>query len=153
MKTVPTVVAAMLFAALVLGNLFCSTGEEPEVVVVPVGEPGNGDPFDSDGDMGCGGSTEAQVIEGTMVLVAFQGTHDTWLVYLSKADFVTVLERMNEAGDWTEYEDMTPAQVDELHRGFCGSPESRTPKEQQLYDIVAGVLGSEIQEIAHDVCR
>jgi hypothetical protein len=143
-----------LFAGVLLASvLTCTTGEEPETIVVPVGEPGDSDPYNSGGDLGCGGSTSATLTGGGgMVLLVFEGEADIWFVYLATADFNAVLDALDQADELADFKDMTPRQVDDLHARFCGEPSDRSAADQDLYALVANVLGAKMDEIASDVC-
>jgi hypothetical protein len=145
--------ALMMLAFVIVGNMQCTPGAEPEVVVVPVGEPGTNDPYSSNGDLSCGGSTSATAVQNKMVLVVFEGSNDIWLVYMPKEDFLAVFNLLSEQGDMSSFADITPTQVDELHNKFCGNLENLTPKELNIYQMVADALGPELDEITNEVCN
>jgi hypothetical protein len=152
MRAILVICVSALFVPLILGNLHCSTGDEPEVVVVPVGEPGSGDPYDSTGDMGCGGTTSAVQVDSDTVLLAFRGTRDTWLIYISESYVKSVYDRLEEEDVLPSYENLEPAQVDELQKKFCGGSDLQSVQERRIYEIVSETLGTKMNEIVRDVC-
>ena len=118
-----TMMLALLLVVLFGLSVHCSTGEEPEVVVVPVGEPGGDDPYDDGGDLGCGaGPVNAMLFDedeqgDEMVLVTFAGTTEAWLVYVTRGEFEQLAVLLLDALD--EAEEISRGDVDTFHAQFC----------------------------------
>jgi hypothetical protein len=156
------ILCALLLIPLLGLSTNCSSGKEPETVIVPVGEPSadGDDPYDSGGDLGCGSSdtTSAQLTGDTqdgesMVLLTFQGTADVWLIYVKLSEFQqlqTLLERSYDVEDFTQ---LDQPDVDRLHADLCAPPDQQSQDAQTLYGIFRQVLGSRLNELQDSICN
>jgi len=161
MRLLRGILTALLLIPLFSLHVQCSSGQEPETVIVPVGEPSfsGDDPYDSQGDLGCGSSTDttsATLIDDggeTMVLVAFVGTHQAWMVYLTWSEFEALNARLGEVYGPDETAQLSHHDIDQLHDDLCGPAGGRSAQENQLYEIMQEVLSDRMDEIAADLCR
>jgi hypothetical protein len=155
------ILCALLLIPLLGISSNCSSGKEPETVIVPVGEPSadGSDPYGSGGALGCGGSSAAavtltdQTSDGeSMVLLIFKGANDLWLTYVKLSEFralQTALEQVYDAADFTK---LKRADVDRWHGDLCAPPAQQSQDAKTLYDIFRQVLGSDLAGMEADVC-
>ena len=158
MRELLAIITALMLIPLFALNLQCSTGQEPETVIVPVGEPGTGDPYDDNGDLGCGSdSSSATLTDRTedgesMVLVTFIGTQDIWLVYVTLTEFQALNVRLQQLyGD--DLLQLDSADIDTLHEELCRPPEQQNQRAQQLYKIFSEVLSDRMPDLEASLCR
>ncbi len=160
MRKVYILAVAMLFLPLVVGHLHCAAGEEPETVIVPVGEPSGDDPYGGSGDM-CADESDAvqsSLIDGNdqrepMVLLTFIGTRDVWPVVISLEEFIAVEFELDSLWDTIEMALLDHEDVDELQQDLCAPIDQRSDEGSRLYEILKTVLAHRMEELESGICQ
>lgn len=156
-----TSLAALIFIPLVFGHLHCGGGGEPETVIVPVGEPdtGEGDPYDAEGELGCGsdtGAAKATLVadEGgkKRVIVTFRGTRDIWVFDLSYSEYKNLLRRIQALWEPEFISRIDDEDVDAFHDDLCRSEEQLGREARRLNEILETVFGEEVEEMRSAAC-
>lgn len=162
MRTAISILTALLLIPLFGVNLQCSEAGEPESVIVPVGEPdyGGDDPYDGEGDLGCGsdsGATSATLTNESedgerLVLVTFIGTNDIWLVMVTLTEYQALRVRLDEIYGPEQAAQLDHQDVDDWHRDLCAPDDGRSEEGELLYRIFHEVLDEKMDDIAAEIC-
>jgi hypothetical protein len=161
MKATRIAIVFLMMVPLIVGNLFCATGKEPETVIVPVGEPSGDDPYDSGGELGCGEeSTESAITAAPggesedgapMVLVTFRGTEEIWLFWVTVDEARSIREKVERI--WASPEEIESEDVDFMQQDLCAPIDQRSDEGKVLYAALSGVLGDRMTEMETGVCQ
>lgn len=159
MRAITLILAVALMIPLMIGNLHCDDGQEPETVIVPVGEAGDGDPYNDasceDGSAAVEmGMTGPEQPEGeNMVLLTFVGTQDTWRLAVSLDEYRAAMRVLRESWRPAQVEPIGPDEVDGLMQDLCAPMNAqRTAEGRRLYEILKSVFGDRLEELASGVC-
>jgi len=129
-------------------------------VVVPVGEPGSSDPYDSQGDLGCGsdsGAVNAMSVSGpgdrTVVLVVFVGTENLWVFSMNLLEYGTILADLQDLWDTYDLDAISREDIDTLHDDLCAPASERSDEGRRLYGIFQDVLKERMEEMTLEACE
>ena len=161
MKSVRIGLIVLLFLPLVLGSVHCTNGKEPETVIVPVGESGNSNPYDSGGDFGCGSSTksagaaEIWVAGETepMALLTFIGTSDVWRIMVTSTEYDQIRTQLQQVYTAKKMASMSSTDLAKIQADLCKPAGDRSQDGQRVYDILKGVLQSRMDGIEAGICQ
>ena len=162
MRTIAYIIlAAMLLTPLIVANIQCTEGDEPETVIVPVGEPGDSDPYDNAGfdcDDDDDSSTQAEPageneMGEPMVLLTFHGATDTWSLLVTLDEYKKVRSKIEQAWNHHVARIIDHEQVDALQQDLCAPFDRRSEEGRKLYGILKDVLQERLEELASGVCE
>lgn len=151
---------AILFFLLIAFCLHCTQGYEPETVIVPVGEPGDSDPFKNTG-FACGesGAPITSQIVGEdetgeeMFLMTFTGTSEVWFVLVTASEYQAVEDRLTSIWEIFEVQTIGTDKVDGLQQDLCRPFDRRSDQGEQLFEILYEALGPRMDDLALGLCE
>ncbi len=153
MRRFGLILCALLLAPMIVAPINCSIGDQPETVIVPVGEPGSGDPYASDPCASDTGAAQSIADPDGNVLVTFVGTTDTWAILLSYSEYQSLKSKLENVWGEDALAVVDHSDIDELHRQLCLSADGRSEDGAALVGILKDVLADRYNGVREGVCR
>lgn len=161
MKPFATILAVALVFALGAISLSCGGGEEPETVIVPVGEPGEGDPYEEGMDCASDtGAVEAAFFapedhpEEAAVLLTFFGAEQTWRLVVPVSDFRAARAELMRTWSPQQIAAVDRVDVDGMMQDLCAPfDDQRSEPGRRLHGLLKRLFPDRLEELASGVCQ